>query len=167
MRSKADDTELPGKLIKRARDINDIRHKSFILYPDYEEQRREFALALELAFRQGGWTVNIDELGTLQELKLHAFVDRLLQRGRSLGISVICGMQRPAGITRNAIAQSTHVICGMVDGTDLKNVAEKTSPKFAAVLTQLDRYEFGWYNQPTNSVWKGKVQNLMRVPSRS
>lgn len=152
---------MPGKVIKYARDINDIRETRFTLYPDYEDQQRQFALALELAWRQGGWVVNLDELGAFHELKLQPMVDRLLQRGRSLGITVVTGMQRPAGITRNAIAQATHVICAFTDGTDLKNVVEKTSPKFEPVLHSLDRFEFGWYYQPRNAVWKGKIQDLL------
>lgn len=84
----------------------------------------------------------------------------LLTQGRSKGISVVTGMQRPVGVTRFAISQASHVLCFSQEGRDLKTVIEATSPRLAGPISQLERYEFVWYNRPTREIWRGKLQDL-------
>lgn len=146
--------------------MRDIRHERFVLAPAYEDLRSEFATALEQVWLDGGWTVNLDELFALTQLKLTAYIDRLLTQGRSKHLTVVAGMQRPVGVTRNAIAQATHVLCAFQEGRDLKTVVEATSPRFAPILNDLARYEFGWYYRPNRQFWRGRAQDLFRVESR-
>ena len=47
-------------------------------------------------------------------------MERLLTQGRSKGISVVTGMQRPARISRFALSESTHTIAFFLEGRDRK-----------------------------------------------
>lgn len=141
--------------------MKDVRNKRFVLYPSYQQQRAEFAQALELVWRQSGWCVNIDELWYIdRNLKLGPFVERLLTQGRSKDITVVCGMQRPVQVTRFAISQATHVLCFFQEGRDLKTVTEATSPRLEKPISQLKSHEFVWYYRPTRQIWAGKAQDL-------
>lgn len=120
-----------------------------LLSPSYDRQQDEIALALERVWRQGGWTVYIDELFYLTDmLGLSAFVTRLLTQGRSKGISVVVGMQRPVLVTRFAISEATHIISFNLDGRDVKTMSEAASTKFAKVGATLRKHEFAWMYRP-------------------
>lgn len=163
LKSKADRTTIDAqKTVKLDRDLAQLRYTRFVLYPDYDGQQLEFARALERAWVEGGWTVYLDELPYLTGLKLTPFIDRLLTQGRSKDLTIVSGMQRPVGVTRNAIAQSTHVICFIQEGRDVKTVVEATSPKLKDVLPELAPHEFVWYYRPKRSYWRGYAQNLLR-----
>lgn len=163
LKSKGDDTRLPGKLITSAKGMDDIRESRFVLYPKYEDQRWQFALALEKAWRQGTWTVNIDELYQIDSLyRLGPLVNRLLTQGRSERISVVCGMQRPVSVTRFALSQAAHVICFAQEGRDLKTVVEATTPRIEDAVKRLRRYEFVWYYRKTRELWTGRLQDLIK-----
>ena len=157
LRTKSDDIAWTG--YARRHSVNALRayDTHVVLQPPYERQRLECARALELAWRQRAWCVCIDELFYLEhDLKLRPLVDRLLTQGRGPKISVVCGMQRPTGITRNAIAQAGHVICFTQEGRDAKIVAEATTPAMLAALEQVrpERYEFAYYRR------KGRVLTI-------
>lgn len=163
LKSKGDDTRLPGKLITKAAGIDDIRETRFVLYPKYEDQRLEFARLFEKVWKQGAWTVNIDELYQIDELyRLRWFVNRLLTQGRSEHISVVCGMQRPVSVTRFALSQAAHVICFAQEGRDLKTVEEATTPRISQAVAQLGRYEFAWYHRKSREIWRGRLQDLLK-----
>jgi hypothetical protein len=163
LKSKADDTKLPGQLIRTAKDIDNPRYSRFVLYPPYDKQRFEFAQVLDRVWRQGGWTVNIDELYQIDGLfRLGAFVNRLLTQGRSEKISVVCGMQRPVGVTRFALSQAAHVICFAQEGRDLKTIVEATTPRMEEPVKNLKRFEFAWYSRRDREIWVGRLQNLVK-----
>ena len=73
-------------------------------------QREEFRKALETAFRQGSWTIYLDEARYICDyLKLTDYVELLLQQGRSLGATVVCGTQRPVRVPLTVYDQATHL----------------------------------------------------------
>lgn len=75
-----------------------------------EEQREIFRDALEAIFRQGGWTVYLDELAYLtDQLKLEPDVKLLLSQGRSLGCGVWSNVQRPRHVPLMAYDQAGHL----------------------------------------------------------
>jgi hypothetical protein len=163
LKSKADTTRLPGRTIKRAKDIDNDRYNRFILDPDYERQREEFARVLEKAWRQGSWTIALDELYAIDnQLKLSWFVNRLLTQGRSNNLSVLMGMQRPKMVTRFALTQATHYIIFAYDGDDLRAILDETTPQLKNVIPSLQRYEFVWYCKTEKSFWRGNLQKLAR-----
>jgi hypothetical protein len=74
------------------------------------EQARVFREALTSIFRQGGWMVYADELRYLTEfLGLREELELLWQQGRSLGVSVVGGVQRPRHVPLMAYDQATHL----------------------------------------------------------
>ncbi len=163
LKSKADNTRLPGQVIRKANGIDNARFNRFILDPDYSEQREQFALVLEKAWRQGSWTIALDELYAIDnQLKLTWFVNRLLTQGRSANLSVLMGMQRPKMITRFALTQATHYIIFATDGDDAKTIVSETSPMLRDVIGSLQRYEFVWYCKTEKAYWRGNLQKLAR-----
>lgn len=163
LKSKSDETKLPGQLVRTAKDIDNPRYTRFVLHPSYDRQRYEFAQVLDRVWKQGGWTVNIDELYQIDSLfRLGPFVNRLLTQGRSEHISVVCGMQRPVSVTRFALSQAAHVIVFAQEGRDLKTVIDATTPRMDAAVKGLKRYQFAWYSRRDSEIWVGKLQDLLK-----
>ncbi|MGH7955069.1 MAG: hypothetical protein ACREOZ_03830, partial [Gloeomargaritales cyanobacterium] len=89
----------------------------------------------------------------------------LLTQGRSNGITAVCGMQRPVGVTRYAMSQATHVLSFGAERRDAKIIGEICGDKMEQSVNQLHRYEFAWYYRPERTVWVGKVQDLVGDPN--
>lgn len=136
----------------------------FVLDPPYERQREEFAKALYRVWVEGGWTVYLDELYYLtQEVRLNRPITMLLTQGRSQDITVMVGMQRPVSITRFALSQATHVISFYQEARDAKILAEATSIRILPIVESLGRHEFVWYYRPENTMWRGRLQDLVSM----
>ncbi len=167
IQTKSDETvdnELKGFVVrKQARSMDSLVESRIILRPKYDRQRAEVADALERVWKQGGWTVAVDELLYVEKMKLTWSVDRLLTQGRSEKISTVVGMQRPVAVTRWAISQATHVFCFRVEGRDIATVAEATSPRIAGPLTRLKQYEFVHFNRRIRSIAVGNANQLDRI----
>lgn len=149
------------KRIRQARLMNDERHERFLLIPEYRRQAIEGYDMINRVWRQGGWTTVIDEGWYAEKtLGLTQPIEMLLTQGRSKMISVVYGQQRPVTTSRFVISQATHVFVFRVEGRDAKTVAESTSPRMMAVIEDLDRYEFAYYNRATRFVGRGKLRNL-------
>jgi hypothetical protein len=66
---------------------------------DLLEQREAFREALSAIFNEGGWCVFLDEVRYLSDnLKLKADLEVLWLQGRTLGITMVAGTQRPVSI---------------------------------------------------------------------
>lgn len=164
LRTKPDDNPFTGfKKIRSVREIS-VNHDRYVLEPAYEKQRIECARALDLVWRQGHWCVVVDELYYLiQDLKLEKFVNRLLTQGRSKGISVVNGMQRPVGISRYAISQSVHTICFQCERRDTKLLAEATTDKIIEPALNLERYQCVVFNRRTKSLTVTDADHITEV----
>ena len=91
-------------------------HPRMVLWPtfsrpgDAKKQQREIGKALSEIFAQGGWTVFADELRYIsQTLKLGGMLELIWQQGRSLGVSLVGGTQRPAHVPLMLYDQATHL----------------------------------------------------------
>lgn len=166
-RSKADPVKWgTQKTIREAEGLKDARYDSFTLAPKFEEQAREFYEALEYVFKTGGWSTVLDEAWDIGQLVYRRGKDRmqlgktiipkLLSQGRSLHVSMVSGLQRPTGVTRWTISQSTHVLSFRMEGRDAKELSLATSPFVEDVVAQLPEYHFVWYRRP-NRLWVGKL----------
>lgn len=61
---------------------------------------------------EGGWTLFVDEMAYLVEtLGLRHVLDEYWNAGRSSGLSLIAGTQRPYWLSRSAVSQGDWVIC--------------------------------------------------------
>ena len=161
LRTKPDTVRYGAVRTETADALRDGPHERLVLAPKYEHQAREIAHALDLVWRQGGLTVYVDELFyASQHLRLSPFIDRLLTQGRSKGISVVTGMQRPVQVSRFALSQSTHVLAFAQEARDAKLLGEATSKQLEGVVNGLARYEFAWYDRIARSVWTGNRDKL-------
>lgn len=161
IRTKPDDVIYRGarevatlRGLERDRDAN-----AFVLDPAYDEHGPEIYSTLEWAYRTGGWSIAIDEcyyvtkLGRDMELEL----EKLMTQGRSLKLTMVCGMQRPSRVPRFCLSEATHVLCFSMEGRDVKIIEEAHGPKIAAAVESLGRFEFAWYNVPARSIWRGRL----------
>lgn len=157
--TKSDKVRWPGKLLKRASDFKTPPPRWYAK-PDRDRARQRAFISdvFERAWNQHGWTLIVDELFYFQtKLDLGDDVDTMLTQGRSIGITMVCGMQRPVSITRFAISQATHVIVFRQDGRDVKTVVDATSVVLKEPLTNLGKYEFLWYYRPDRVYYIGKL----------
>lgn len=163
LRTKADDISFPG--YKKVRTVAQLGSDSdkYLLEPRYEEQARECRRALEMVWKQGGWTIAIDELYYATLLGLEKPINKLLTQGRSKSISVVCGMQRPTGITRFAISQATHVFTFQSEGRDVKTIADATTPQAKLIVPELKQYQFWYWNRKSKLHTVSIAQNLRQV----
>jgi len=146
--------------IRKASSIMDGRHTRFLLQPEYTYQAREGWNLCERVYRQGGWTIVIDELLVAERIGLADQIERLLTQGRSTDITVVVGQQRPVGTSRFVISQCTHLFSFRVEGRDTKTVAEATTPRIVPVLDTLSKRQFAYYNRAERVVGRGTAATL-------
>jgi hypothetical protein len=89
-----------------------------------EAQRAAFQGALLRVFQTGGWTLYFDEVRYLsQTLKLANELDLLWLQGRSLGVVMVAGTQRPVSVPRNMFEQSRFSFLWRIPGRDDRRTA--------------------------------------------
>lgn len=82
----------------------------FLTPDDVPAQAREISKAMREAFVVGGWCLFVDELHYMDNiLGLKKTVEMIWTQGRSIGLSLVAGSQRPAHISLMAYDQATHV----------------------------------------------------------
>ncbi len=164
-RTKADDIKFPGFRKARTADALDSLYDTRILLePKQGQQMRQGYELLTRVFRQGGWTVVIDEEWFVEaRLHLTEYVEQLLTQGRSMKISVVVGMQRPARISRFTISQCTHLFSFRIEGRDLQTMKEATTPRIVEPIAGLVGHDFVYYNRASRIVARGNARALDRV----
>lgn len=87
-----------------------------ILWPKFERpsdakrQQRRIAAAMQEIFAQRNWTVFVDEAFYLSEtLRLRPLLSMYWTQGRSIGLSLVAGTQRPAHVPLHMYDQATHL----------------------------------------------------------
>lgn len=165
LRSKSDKTQLDGfRVTKKTKDINLRQSTKWELYPTYEEQYIEFKRALGMVWRTESWCVALDETFYLYDnLRLKSDIEKLLTQGRSLDISVVCGIQRPSRVSRFVLSEPYHYFFFQMEGRDAKLVGEVTTPRIVPVVEQLRKHEFAYYDKGTRRIVVAKAQYLDRI----
>ncbi len=163
-RTKPDDIVFDGfRKFKSAQSMLDNHNEHIILEPPYKKQAVEGYRMFEEAFKQHGWTIIVDEHWYAERLGLKPYTERLLTQGRSMGISVITGMQRPVQISRFTLAESEHVISFRVEPRDLRTLAEATTDRIVRPMSELQKYEFMYFNRSERVLAKGTAKTLGSV----
>jgi len=122
------------------------------------DQVAAFGEALEAIYRTGAWCIYADELAYLtDELRLEPELRMMWQQGRSLGISLVAGFQRPANVPLLAYSQATHLFLWRTnDGRDLKRLQEVSGVvdlrTMLATVQSLDRHEALYVNTRTGAM---------------
>jgi len=163
------------RFIRHARDIDDARYNRYVLQPKYSEQAIEGWRLFEKVYRQGRWTVVVDEFLLAERLGLRESIERVHTQGRSDQLTMVVGQQRPVGTSRFAISQSTHVFSFVVEGRDAATLAEAATPRFlplvseswrarhardAAAIPMLREHEFAYYHRKHRVIARGYQRTL-------
>lgn len=131
---------------------------------DTANQAVVFSHALSNIYETGAWCVYIDELHyVIDTLKMERLLSMIWQQGRSIDISLIASMQRPAKVPLLAYTQATHLFfwrCN--DEADLKRIGGigwQNSKVVREIVSRL----YG----PPGSAPRNKVCQFLYVNARS
>lgn len=111
--------------------LDPVQYPRRVLWPDAsrinseETQREVFRDAFGRIYREGGWTVAIDETWYFDQiLHLDREIKTYLLQARSLGISLVAATQRPAWVPREIYTSCTHLMFWRVnDEQDLRSLS--------------------------------------------
>jgi energy-coupling factor transporter ATP-binding protein EcfA2 len=149
-----------------------------VLWPDAsrvdstDEQYDVFKAAFERIYREGGWTVAIDELwyftnmlrGGRGQVPLDRFVRLYLLQARALGISLLCATQRPAFVPLEVYDQSTHLMFWRDnDETNLMRISGigwRSSDLIREVVSNLDRFQVLYVNTRTGEMLRTRCPEV-------
>lgn len=111
-------------------------------------QRERFREALFSAFRQGGWTIYLDEIRYITtRLGLQQEAELILEQGRSVDVSMLGGYQRPRNIPLLFYDQPEKLFFFKeTDGENLSRMAEIVSwldrKLMVQTISRLEKYDF-------------------------
>lgn len=130
---------------------------------DTENQRRVFSDALNHIYREGRWTVYIDEARYQSELlKMRKILIMLWTQGRSNLVSVVAGCQRPAFVPTEIYDQATHIfLWGDNDEANLKRIGGIgfiNSKEVRNAVARLQQYQILYLNTRTGRMIRTKVE---------
>lgn len=165
-RTKPDNNKFPGfDIVRKASAMEHWRSERLLLEPDYEQQAIEGYRMLDRAWKDGGWTVVIDENWYSEKmLGLRDFIVKLLTQGRSKDISVVVGMQRPVDISRFSLSEITHLFCFRCEGRDLKfSLRDSTVDEIVPAVRGLRGHDFAYYNAATTDITTGNANRLSSI----
>lgn len=146
--------------MERWQSLDPVQFPRRVLWPDagridsHELQREVFHDAFARIYREGHWTVAIDETWWIENvLKLGGDVKAYLLQARSLGISLVAATQRPAWVPREIYTQCTHLMFWRTnDETDLQSISGigwKSSNVVKQLVANLDIYQVLYINTRT------------------
>ena len=142
-----------------------------VLWPDasqmksQERQRAVFDDAMDKIYREGGWTLALDETWYMEnELNLSRNIKTFLLQARSLGISVVAATQRPAWVSREIYTASTHLFFFRSnDETDLKSLSGigwLNSNIIRDVVANLDIHQVLYINTRTGAMVRTRCPEI-------
>lgn len=162
--------------LERWRSLDPRDYPRRVLWPnasslDSERAQREvFHHAFGAIYREGGWTVAIDETWYVANtLKLGGDIKTYLLQARALGISLVCATQRPAMIPLEVYDQSTHLMFWRDnDESNLKRISGiswRSSQLIRYVVSNLDRHQVLYVNTRTGRMMRTRCPNVI-IPGR-
>jgi energy-coupling factor transporter ATP-binding protein EcfA2 len=119
-----------------------------------EHQAEVFHHALGAIYREGGWTVALDETWyVINVLKLGQDVKTYLLQARSLGISLVCATQRPANVPLEIYDQSSHLFFWRDnDESNLRRISGiswRSSELIRTIVANLEEFQVLYVNTRT------------------
>lgn len=127
------------------------------------KQKEVFRNALHSVYRSGGWALYIDEATYLSDfLGLKKELSMLWQQGRSLGVSLVAGTQRPAYIPLYAYDQATHLFFwrdnDRVNLQRASNLGGMDASFIRDVISSLEKHEVLYVNTRTGERYTTKPE---------
>lgn len=143
--------------------------KRLLLWPrmgherDIANQRKQFTIALNEMYREGRWSIYIDEARYMAEmLKMQTMLKLLWTQGRSSKLTIIAGAQRPAFVPPEIYDQSTHLFFwGDNDDINLKRIGGigyLNSKMIRELVAGLNRYQVLYINSRTGTMCRTTVE---------
>lgn len=122
-----------------------------------ETQMETFDQAFGKIYREGGWTVALDETWfIINQLKLDHAVKMYLLQARSLGISLLAATQRPAYVPLEVYDQSTHLFFWRDnDRANLDRISGlsiQSAGLIRDIVSSLDRHQVLYINTRTGKM---------------
>lgn len=150
-------------IVDRWRSIDPRTMPRRILWPDASRldsdatQRQIFADAMARIYREGAWTVAVDELWYLTNvLKLSKEIKTYLLQARALDISFVAATQKPAWVPTEVYDQSTHLFLWRNnDGRAQQRLGEINNVDSALVrqaISSLEKHQFLYINTRTGEM---------------
>lgn len=146
-----------------------LEHPRLIVRPEMgdivsarKNQREVFGAMLDEVFQIGDWCVYADEVRYLAEsLRLADPLETLWLQGRSLGVSVVAGTQRPVSIPREAFSQARHFFFfAEYERDNIIRMSEFVGRNMDVVrytLPELPEFEFLYVNTVSGVMVRSKV----------
>lgn len=139
-----------------------------VLWPDAmaldseTTQRGILRNAMARIYREGGWTVAIDELWYVNNiLGLTREIKTYLLQARALGISLLMATQRPAWVPLEVYDQSSHLFFWRDnDETNLKRlsgISFRSADLIRSIIADLDRYQVLYINTRTGRMCRTRA----------
>lgn len=123
----------------------------------------EFQNALYQIYKAKGWCVYVDEAAFMtRHLRLKEELAMLLTQGRSMGITVVSGTQRPFHIPLECYDQATHLFFWrQTDKYNLRRMAQTAGLSGKVLLDevpQLEKHQFLYLNTRSGVMFKSKLE---------
>lgn len=130
---------------------------------DIPEQSDKIAKCLNHVYKMGYWCVYFDEVRYITEtLGLGPYLSQLWREGRSSGISVVAGTQRPAWIPREAYSEATHLfIWRSTNRYDLKRLEDASNvdtKELSPIISSLPKHDVLYVNTRSGEFTRTRVE---------
>jgi len=157
--------------IKRWQSLDPSKFPRRVLWPDAFEldsvntQAEVFHEAFARIYREGGWTVAIDELWYVNNiLKLERDVKTYLLQARALGISLLAATQRPAWVPLEVYDQSTHLFFWRDNDEQnlkrLSGISFRSANLIRSVVADLERFQVLYINTRTGEMLRTRAPKI-------
>jgi len=157
--------------IKRWQMLDARDYPRRVLWPDAAQldsvmqQKQVFHEAFLRIYREGGWTVAIDELWYVNNvLKLEMDVKLYLLQARALGISLLAATQRPAWVPLEIYDQSTHLFFWRDnDETNLRRlsgISFRSADLIRSIVSDLERFQVLYINTRTGEMYRTRSPKI-------
>lgn len=150
-------------IIREWQSIDPKKYPRRILWPDATtldadaRQTEVFGNAFRSIYREGHWTIAIDELWyIINILNLDREVKTILLQGRAMGISLIVATQRPAWVPLEVYDQSTHLMFWRDnDETNLRRlsgISYRSADLIRSIIPDLEPHQILYVNTRTGEM---------------
>lgn len=158
-------------MLDRWRSLDPAKFPRRVLWPDATElhskihQRQVFHDAFSRIYKEGGWTVALDETWYMDNiLKLEEDIKIYLLQARSNDISLSSAFQRPAWVPRELYSSSTHLFFWRTnDETDLKSlggIGAKSADLIREIVMNLESHQVLYVNTRTGIMFRTRSPNV-------
>lgn len=132
---------------------------------DFKTQKEVFHDAFSRIYREGHWTVAVDEMWYMVNvLRLESDLKLFLLQARALGISLLAATQRPAFVPLEVYDQSTHLMFWRDnDETNLKRISGisyRSGGLIRHVISNLEQFQVLYINTRTGRMLRTRCPDI-------